>query len=222
MFLLLLGGCIIVDGTTTGGGLTGGSGGVGNIDKTTSSTSGTSSTGMGGTGGSAGAGVGGSGAGCVKPQDGILDKNACAALNTQATGNVCGPMNNEAPLANGTCLRGFEIYQAGAADLLAKCLQTIEGDATNACDDAQVAKCVELMYKQACPSTDSATTCELIGNNLCVNGEKFDSQGCLLDTNPLNGAALQELADCISDPNSNPDCNIAYTDCFNLVRSFTP
>lgn len=218
-FLLLLGGCIIVDGNT-GTGATGGSGGEGN-SKTTSGSSVSTGSSMGGAGGqgTAGAGVGGGGGNCVGPEDGMLDVLSCDKLNTQATGNVCGPGNNVEPLANGTCAHGATIFQAGAFDVLSKCLQGIEGDKTNACDDAQVATCVENMYKAACPSGDAAATCDAISTNLCVGGEIFDTQGCLLDTNPLNTKALQEVADCISQ-SAETDCNKAYTACFAQVLSF--
>ncbi len=217
--LLLLGGCIIVP--SNGNGSTGGAGGEGNTTQTSTSSSSTGSSmgGAGGQGGQGGAGVGGGGGGCAKPEDGILDVNTCAKLNTQATGNVCGPNKDLAPLANGTCTHGVTIFQAGAFDVLAKCLQTIEGDMTNACDDAQVADCVDVMYKAACPSQDSASACEAIGVNLCAAGETFDTQGCLLDTNPLNTKALQALADCITN-SPEPDCNKAYTQCFAEILSF--
>jgi len=218
--LLLLGGCIIVDGTTNN---PSGSAGAGNDTITTvssssssSSSSGSAGSGTGGAGGQGqgGAGVGGGGGTCVGPNDGILDALSCDKLNTKATGNVCGPMKNLEPLANGTCTHGFDIFQRGAFDVLSTCLQGIEGDPVNACDDTQVKKCIDVMYKAACPSQDAATACEGISTTLCIMGETFDTQGCLLDTNPLNTTALQDLANCIADPTSDPDCNKAYTACF--------
>ena len=157
---------------------------------------------------------------CAGPEDGILDVLSCDKLNTQATGNICGPNKDLAPLANGTCSHGADIFQSGAFDVLVKCLQGIEGDVANACDDAQVATCVDVMYKGTCPSKDASATCEAIRDSLCVMGEVFDTQGCVLDTNPLKPKALQDIADCISDPMSDPDCNKAYTACFAKVLSF--
>lgn len=218
-FLLLLGGCIIVDSTNNPSG----SGGTGGGD-TSSSSSGTAGAGVGGAagmGGQGGSGVGGAGGGsnCVGPNDGVLDALACDALNTQQTGSVCGPNKDLPPLANGTCTHGFKIFQPGAFDELATCLKKIEGDTTNACDDAQVETCVADMYKAACPSQDAAAACDAIASKLCVNGETFDTQGCLLDTNPLNTTALQQLADCITQ-SAQPDCNDAYKDCFAQTLSF--
>jgi hypothetical protein len=218
-FLLLLGGCIIVDGTTNPTGGLGGNGG--STSMSSSSSSGDGGAGVGGMGGSAGAGVGGSGGGssCAGPEDGMLTDLTCDTLNTKQTGSVCGPNNDLPPLANGTCTQGAKIFQGGAFDVLAGCLKKIEGDVTNACDDNQVKACVAEMYKAACPSQNAATACESIAANLCVNGETFDTQGCLLDTNPLNNTALQSVADCITN-SAQPDCNDAYKDCFAQVISF--
>ena len=219
-FLLLLGGCLIIPGN--GNGTTGGAGGEGNTIATSSSSSSSTGSGMGGAGGqggSAGAGVGGGGSMCAKPEDGILDVNACAALNTQATGNICGPNKDLAPLANGTCTHGVDIFQGGAFDVLVKCLQGIEGDMANACDDAQVEKCVGVMYQASCPSPVAAKACDDLSTITCA-GSPFDTQGCLLDTVPLQPKALQDIADCMSDPMSDPNCQKAYDDCFTKVLSF--
>jgi hypothetical protein len=216
-FLLLLGGCIIVDGTPNNN--TGGAGG----STTTSSSSG--DVGVGGAGGGAGAGGAGGTAGagggssCVGPEDGKLDSLACDALNTQMTGKVCGPNGDQDPLANGTCTLGAQIYQAGAFDVLATCLKLIEKDPMFACDDKKVGDCVAQMYTAACPSQAAAAACEQISKTLCINMEVFDTQGCMLKTNPLNGTALQDLANCIS-MSPEPDCNKAFTACFDKITSF--
>ena len=210
--ILLLGGCIIVDSNPGGFGGSGGTGG--DSTSSSSSSSGSSSS-------SSGAGMGGAGGGssCVGPNDGVLDALACDALNTQQAGSVCGPNQDLPPLANGTCTHGFKIFQSGAYDVLATCLKKIEGDKTNACDDAQVAACVDDMYKVACPSQDAAAACESIAQKLCIAGETFDTQGCMLDTNPLNNTALQQIANCITN-SALTDCNDAYKDCFGQVLSF--
>lgn len=219
--LLLLGGCIIVGGPIDGN--SGGSAGFGGGDTVSSSSSSSSSGqgGAGGAGGSAGAGVGGGGGGtpCVGPNDGILDQLSCDKLNTQQTGKVCGPNMDLEPLANGTCKHGYTIFQGGAFDVLVKCLQDIPGDKVNACDDTQVSKCVDVMYKNACPSQNAAAACEAIAATLCIAGEVFDTQGCLLDANPLNDAALQALADCIQ-MSPEADCNKAYDACFAQLFAF--
>lgn len=216
-FLLLLGGCIIVDSNPNTN--TGGSGG--STTTTSSSSSGDGGAGVGGTGGGGGAGMGGAGGGtsCVGPEDGQLDSLACDALNTQMVGNVCGPNGDQEPLANGTCTLGAQIYQAGAFDVLATCLKLIEGDKVSACDDKKVGDCVAAMYAAACPSQASAAACEQIGKDLCINMEVFDTQGCLLKTNPLNGTALQDLANCIS-MSPEKDCNVAFSKCFDVITSF--
>jgi hypothetical protein len=222
-FLVLLGGCIIVDGTTSGS--TGsGAGGAGLTSSSSSSSSGTAGAGVGGAagqGGEAGAGNGGAGGGpsCVDDADGMKDLIACETLNTQATGSVCGAGNNEDPLANGLCKYGFEIFQGGAFDVLHACLQKIEGDAVNACDELQVKDCMGKMYVAACPSQDAADACVSIAKNLCINGEIFDTQTCSQQTNPLNSAGLQKVADCITN-SALTDCNDAYKACFDQVFSF--
>lgn len=221
-FLLLLGGCIIVDNTPNNN--TGGSGG--NTASSSSGDAGRAGAGVGGAGGEGGANVGGAGGAgggpsCVGPDDGQLDSLACNALNTMMTGKICGPNADQDPLANGTCTLGAQIYQAGAFDVLATCLKLIEGDKVNACDDQQVVDCVKAMYAASCPSQDSAAACQQIGKDLCINMEVFDTQGCLLKTNPLNGTALQDLANCIS-ASPEKDCNVAFTTCFDKITSFTP
>lgn len=217
--LLFLGGCIIVDGSTSSGGFAGG-GGTGNTTKTTASSS-SSSSGKGGAGGegtSSNASVGGSGGGCVKEGDGMLDKLSCEKLNTWGKPN-CPDMFP--PLANGTCTRGFEIYQSGAADVLSKCLQGILGDPTNACDTAQVSACVDLMYKSACPDDFIANTCLNTLPQGCNVGTVFDTQTCQQQLNPFNSAAVTELINCMNDlAATEPDCNKAYSTCFDQVRSF--
>jgi hypothetical protein len=213
--LLLLGGCIIVPGGSSGS--AGGSGGEGNTTKTSSSSSASTGSGMGGAGGqggAGGAGVGGGGGGCVKPSDGILDDLTCDKLNTK--GVTC---NGADALANGTCTHGAKIFQGGAFDVLAKCLQGIEGDIANACNDMKVSDCVDVMYAAACPSQESAVACEAIGTQGCPMGETFDTQGCLLDTNPLNTTALTALVECIN-MSPLPSCNDAYQDCFAKTFSF--
>jgi hypothetical protein len=220
-FLLLLGGCIIVDSNPID--QTGGAGGTGNRGDTSSSSSSTSSSsGMGGVGGqgTAGAGVGGGGGSCVKDEDGVLDANACNALNTQATGNVCGQTMDQPPPANGSCTRLVQIVQGGAFDVLATCLKGIAGDATNACDNAQVAGCVDKMYKAACPSADAAVTCQAIADQGCNVGDVFDTQQCLIDLNPLNSTGLNELVACMNKPGTDPNCNVAYDTCFAEVFSY--
>lgn len=219
-FLSLLGGCIIVGGTTG----TGGAGGAGNstITTTTTSSSSSSSSGDGGFGGigEGGAGVGGGGTGeCVTDMDGILDLAACEALNTQTTGNVCGTNKDLAPLANGTCSHGFEIYQRGAYDVLVSCLKTIEGDAVNACNDQLVIDCLGKMYAAACPSADAAAICDAIAMQGCNPGDTFKTQDCLVEINPLNQNGLSKLVDCMN-MSPEPDCNVAYDTCFAQVRSF--
>lgn len=216
-FLLLLGGCIIVDGNTNSS--TGGAGGEGNTTasstSSSSSSTGSSAGGAGGQGGSAGAGVGGGGPMCADSNDGILDVLSCDKLNTK--GVTC---NGVDALANGTCSHGFDIFQGGAFDVLVKCLQGIEGDMANACDDSQVEKCVGVMYTAACPSQAAAATCDAIRANLCAAGEPFDTQGCLLDTNPLNTKALQEVADCITNTMPPTTCQADYNACFGKIISF--
>jgi hypothetical protein len=219
-FLFLLGGCIIVGNT----GNTGGAGGDGGRETVTSSSSSSSSSGQGGMGGAGGeggqggAGVGG-GTSCVGPNDGILDDLTCDKLNTQMTGKVCGPNMDLEPLANGTCTHGFTIFHGGAFDELAKCLQNIPGDATNACNDALVSACVDVMYKSVCSSPNGVAACDAIATQLCIMGEVFDSQGCILDTAPLNDTALKTLADCIT-MSPEPDCNKAYDACFAQLFAF--
>lgn len=219
--LLLLGGCIIVGGPIDGN--SGGAAGFGGGDTVSSSSSSSSSGqgGAGGAGGSAGAGVGGGGGGtpCVGPEDGILDQLSCDKLNTQQTGKVCGPNMDLEPLANGTCKHGHTIFQSGAFDVLVSCLQDISADVANACNDALVSNCVDVMYKAACPSQNAAAACEAIAGQLCIMGEVFDTQGCLLDTHPLNDTALQTLATCIQ-MSPEPDCNKAYDACFAELFAF--
>ncbi|WP_211365519.1 hypothetical protein, partial [Polyangium fumosum] len=197
------------------------------------------SGGVGGQGGEAGAGVGGGGgsggeggsggSSCVGPDDSTSDVAACDAMNitpkpkgpaatcqgVDANGN---PIEYDPP-GYGTCKRGFEIYTRGAAGVLEDCLSGIGVEPSNACDDKQVADCVGKMYAAACPSADSALACQTIATDLCINGEIFDTQGCQLETNPFNSAALQELADCITN-SAEPDCNKAYDGCFALVTSY--
>lgn len=219
-FLVLLGGCIIVDGPIDG--TTSGSGGNGNDRITTSSSSSSSSSssgmgGAGGVGGEGGAGGGGGSTPCVDDDDGILDAQACNALNTQATGNVCGPNMDLAPAANGTCTRLAEIIQGGAFDVLAKCLQNIPGDPVNACDDSQVADCVKAMYASACPSADGASLCQQFAQQNCT--QPFDTQQCLIDLNPLNAAGLNEMITCVN-MHLNLDCNEAYDMCYPGILSY--
>ncbi|MDC0749824.1 hypothetical protein [Polyangium mundeleinium] len=223
-------GCVIVsDNTPTGG--SGGDGGAGVGGNG-------GSGGVGGQGGEAGAGVGGgggsggdggSGGSCVGPDDATSDVAACDAMNitpkpkgpaascqgVDANGN---PISYDPP-GYGTCKRGFEIYTRGAAGVLEDCLSGIGVEPANACDDQQVADCVGKMYSAACPSADAALACQTIATDLCINGEIFDTQGCQLETNPFNSAALQELANCITD-SAEPDCNKAYDGCFALVTSY--
>ncbi|WP_206079513.1 hypothetical protein [Polyangium spumosum] len=219
----LASGCIIVSDpnpNNTGG--NGGSGGPG--------VGGTGGTGgVGGQGGEGGAGVGGAGGAggggaCVGPDDGTVTVAACDAMNITPAPN--GPAaqcqgkdeNGNAftydPPGYSLCKRGFEIYTDGAADYLQGCLDDIGVEPANACDDQQVADCVGKMYNEACPSADAALACETIAKNLCINGETFESQTCLLQTTPLNNETLQVLADCISE-SAIVDCNEAYKDCFD-------
>jgi hypothetical protein len=219
--LLLLGGCIVIGGPIDDNN-NGGSAGFGGRDVVSSSSSSSSSSGqggMGGAGGGGGAGVGGGGTPCVGPNDGILDQLSCDKLNTQTTGKVCGPNMDLEPLANGTCTHGFTIFQGGAFDVLVKCLQEIPGDKANACDDTKVSACVDIMYKNTCPSQNVAAACDAIASQLCIAGEVFDTQGCLLEANPLNDAALQTLADCIQ-MSPEADCNKAYDTCIADLFAF--
>jgi len=219
-------GCIIVaDNGTGGAGGSGASGGAGG-------TGGTGGQGgQGGTGGEGGAGVGGSGGGssCVMPKDGTLTADACNMMNItpapkgsatqcQGTDDQGNPITFDPP-GYSVCLRGFDIYQAGAADVLQKCLSNISVAPAFACDVALVGDCVGEMYKAACPSTDAADTCDAIAKQLCVNGETFKSQDCMVDTNPFNATALQDLADCITN-SAQPDCNLAYDECFATITSY--
>ncbi|MDI1452210.1 hypothetical protein, partial [Polyangium sp. 6x1] len=193
--------------------------------------------GAGGQGGEGGAAVGGAGgeggqgggSACVGPDQGTTEVAACDAMNITPKPN--GPAaqcqgtdgNGNAiefdPPGYGTCKRGFEIYTKGAAGVLQSCLSDIGVEPANACDDQQVADCVGKMYAAACPSADAALACETVANDLCINGETFDTQGCQLETNPFNNTALQQLADCITN-SSEPDCNNAYDACFALITSY--
>ncbi len=219
-FLLLLGGCIIVDGNTGFGGA-GGAGGEGNDRSSSSSISSSSSSGMGGAGGSnqGGAGVGGGGgsAPCAGPNDGILDLLACDALNTQSTGNVCGPNGTDPPTANGACARFFEIIQGGAFDVAARCLQNIPGDPASACDDSKVAACSKEMYAAACPSADAAGLCTQFAQQNCV--QAFDTMQCVLDLTPFNATGLNEMVACMN-MHLDVDCNAAYAICYPEVFAF--
>lgn len=218
-FLLLLGGCIIIDDGNTNP-PTGGTGGDGARDTSSSSSSSSSSSGMGGMGGQGqgGAGVGGGGGGCVDEKDGVLDLLACDALPTQDTGNVCG-QTMAPPPAVGSCTRLFEIVQGGAFDVLATCLKGIPKDLPGACDDSKVAACVDEMYLAACPSTDVADACQLIAGS-CINGDVFDTQGCLLKINPFNSAGISELVNCMNEPTADANCNTAFNDCYGVVFSY--
>ena len=216
-FILLLGGCIIVDGTTGVGGA-GGAGNTGN-DRITSSSS-SSSSGTGGVGGEGGAGgIGGQGGGssCAGPNDGMLDLNACAALNTQSTGNVCGPNGDQAPAANGACTRLHTIIQGGAFDVVARCLQNIPGDVASACDDMKVAACVKEMYASACPSQDASNLCLQFAQQNCV--QAFDTMKCVLDLTPFSAAGLNEMITCMN-MHLDVDCNNAYGICYPQVFSY--
>ncbi|MDC3952257.1 hypothetical protein [Polyangium jinanense] len=224
-------GCIIVSDPNNNTGGNGGDGGAGvGASGGTGGTGGQGGTGgVGGTGGTGGTGGEGGGSNCVGPEDGDGSVAACDAMNitpkpegpaaqcpgTDPNGN---PIEFDPP-GYGTCKRGFEIYTRGAATVLQNCLSDIGVEPANACDDQQVADCVGKMYGAACPSADAALACETISNQLCINGETFDTQGCQLETNPFNNAALQELANCISD-SALPDCNDAYDACFAQVTSY--
>lgn len=218
-FLALLGGCIIIPNDN----VTGGTGGSGAFTSSSSSSS-SGEGGLGGQGGQGGQGgeAGGMGVGggsnCVDDADGMKDGLACNTLNTQQV--KCGPNMDQPPLANGVCSRGFKIYQGGAFDVLQSCLQLIE--ATDACieDPAKdpVTACITEMYAAACPSMDSAFTCESIAKDLCINNEIFDTQRCLEETNPFNKDALQQLLDGITN-SLLVDCNDAYVESFTKVIS---
>lgn len=229
-FLMLLGGCIIVQGPAGGGG----AGGDRTSDNATSTGSAggnaggaAGAAGMGGMGGAGGgvAGQGGAGGGggpsCVKPEDGTLGSPACDSLNTQLTGKVCGPMMNEDPPANPTCVRLYSIVQNGAFDVLVGCLKTIPGDATNACNATLVGDCVKEMYARACPSVDAASTCDNIANFGCKAGTVFNSQQCVQDLTPFNAAGLTEIVTCMNNSaTTEPDCNKAYEVCYTDVFAY--
>jgi hypothetical protein len=215
-FLILFGGCIIPLNIPGADGGAGGAGGDGASKASSSSSS--SSSGQGGAGGQAGAGGGGSGGGCVS-NGGTHIVDDCKLLALNDVGNKCGPMGTDPPLGFGTCQVGASIFQSGSFDVLYNCLDGIKADAVNACDDAQVSKCVGVMYKSTCASQDSATTCELIATKLCNMGEVFDTQGCLLDTNPLNQTALQTLVNCITDTMPPTTCQADYDACFGKTIS---
>ncbi len=206
--LALLGGCIIVPGNGTGG--TGGSGAF----TVSSSSSSSGEGGQGGAGGQAGGvGVGG-GSNCVSGP-GLKDIKACDSLNTQ--GVLCGVNMDVPALANDVCVRGSAIYQGVAFDMLHSCFQNIEK--VDACVEKPVTDCLGEIYKSTCPNS-AVAACDSIATKIC-GVEPFDTQGCVLDTIPLNDKALQVLADCISGTDPNViSCQDAYTDCFNKLTTF--
>jgi len=226
-------GCIIVgNGTTGGSGGDGGQGGAGVGGR--DNTGGTGGTNVGGAGGEGGAGVGGAGgqggAGggsmCVGPDDNEgKTVSSCEDMNITPKPNgpalsVCGPSADEAPPGYGVCKRGFEIYTPGAAATLQGCLEKITVEPANACDINKVTACVGDMYKAVCAMQAATDACNAIATQICP-GEAFDTQGCLLEVNPFNDKALQDLANCISaaDPNQ-VTCQQAYDDCFADISSY--
>lgn len=201
----------------------GGSGNSGNIGNTGGDTTG----GAGGTGGEGAAGGAGGGA-CVGPEDGSGQTAAvCDGMNITPScveGGVAAVCNAGGslfyPPGWRTCHRAFDIFHAGAVDVLVACLEDI-GVNPEACEDAPVGACVGEMYAAACDNnTDANDTCAAI-NQGCVDvGENdFDLDGCYADLKPFSADGVDAYIACQNDHLDDP-CAGLHDTCIGEVVTF--
>ncbi|MFO0759788.1 MAG: hypothetical protein U0359_25090 [Byssovorax sp.] len=205
----MLGGCVIVDSTSTG---TTGSGGE---------SSSTTSTGQGGeatgTGGSS-TGTGGSGGTSCVGADGPHTVADCDTMNitpkTHGGGAAvsCGPNLDQEPPGYLACVHAFSVFTTGAASDLQDCLALIGVE--DECTDEKWQACIDAMFKDACPSQDIDDACAAIGTT--CGADPFDVAQCSGDLAPFNNDGLKLFQDCFNAHDMDP-CQMAYDTCFTEV-----
>ncbi len=206
----LLSGCVITE-ATSGSANTGGS-------------ATTVTVGAGGETGEGGAGVGGSGgtggAACVgETGEGVVTD--CNKLNITpeshgGASKLCGDAFDQDPPGYGLCTRGFELFTAGAASELVKCLATI--GVQDACNVPPLDACIDKMYDALCVSADIKAACADIKSS-CL-ADPLDDVQCAKDLNPLSQDGVMQFGKCMNDADATLNCQQAYDSCYGQVFSY--
>jgi hypothetical protein len=202
---------------------TGGSGNSGNIGNTGGDTTG----GAGGEG--ATGGTGGTGGSCVGPEDGSGQTAAvCDGMNITPScveGGVAAVCNMGGTLyyPDGwrLCHRAFDLFHAGAVDVLVACLEDI-GVNPEACEIEPVNGCIDEMYDAACANTEAEETCAAL-NQGCVEvgDDNFDLAGCNESLRPFSTDGIELYVNCQNDHLDDP-CADVHTTCMTEVVTYNP
>jgi hypothetical protein len=126
------------------------------------------------------------------------------------------------PPALGTCVRGNELFSAGAWENLLGCLELIPASQQEACDEPaagdNVLACVDKMYAEACVQDSVVTECDTIKTE-CDNAGQlgFDVAGCKADLNPFGAGGIAEYEDCYTNSDPSITCAGIHDHCIGVL-----
>ena len=143
----------------------------------------------------------------------------CKTMNIapeSGASSICGAGNNEPPPGYGVCLRGFQIWTAGAASNLRDCLALV--GVQNACDIDRVQTCVDGMWAAACDRAEVTTFCD--GLKTQCGTSPFDATQCKGDMRPFSTAGMNEMVTCMNAQSSSLTCQQVFDVCSGDVLSY--
>jgi hypothetical protein len=131
------------------------------------------------------------------------------------------PADNLAPIAVGTCHRGFQLYIPGLWEELQSCFDMIPATTDDTCGTnavTNVQNCLNTMYTSACANPGADTACDNIAAS-CASGDVFETAKCKQDLLPFSTAGLNEYIDCVNNHAADP-CSGLHATCFDFVQQF--